>query len=291
MSIVLTNKIKDVQLDLMECGLYPHSAGIDGRWGSASSKALQFLNEDYALRTLGNRLRAIPVMGRGNTPVDVVKTIQRVLISYKLYKGSTDGIWGPGTEEGWFKLVRSYRLYNKVTDLPPAWATKVKPAFYKRVEEWCQSKNLFRGAASALMTCMMFESGGTFSPTIKNAAGSNYYGLIQFGAAAAKDLGTTLDKLVKMSQMEQLEWVFKYFEMWMKRGKKPTQLEDFYLCILYPAAVGKNADQGVFFDGTVAYRQNRGLDTNKDGIVTVGEISKRIYELYYQGMAPHNRIS
>lgn len=291
MSIVLDNKIKDVQLDLMECGVYPHSAGIDGRWGNASAMALQQVNEDYALRTLGNRLRAIPVLGRGNTQVEVIKTIQRVLLSYKLYKGKTDGVWGAGTEAGWEKLIRSFKLYNKVAPMAPAWAKDVPKAFWERVVDWCSSKNLYRNAPSALMTCMKFESAGTFSPSIKNAAGSNYYGLIQFGSAAAKDLGVSLDALIKMTQLQQLEYVFKYFEMWMRRGKKLTQLEDFYLCILYPAHVGKNADQGIFFDGTTAYRQNKGLDSNKDGIVTVGEVSRRLYDLYYSGMSPHNRSS
>src|SRR5205085_3198990 len=42
-----------------------------------------------------------------------------------------------------------------------------------------------------LMAVMSFESGGTFSPSIKNAAGSGAVGLIQFMPPTAKGLGTS----------------------------------------------------------------------------------------------------
>jgi hypothetical protein len=90
--------------------------------------------------------------------------------------------------------------------------------------------------------------------------------------------------------------------MWGKRGKKFTQLEDFYLTIFYPAAVGKKADQPLFHERTPenqqlvgdfeakAFIQNKGFDRNKDGIITVGEICTTIYNTYYTGMDPVNRL-
>lgn len=41
------------------------------------------------------------------------------------------------------------------------------------------------------MAAMAFESGETFSPSIKNAAGSGAVGLIQFMPSTAKALGTS----------------------------------------------------------------------------------------------------
>ena len=46
-----------------------------------------------------------------------------------------------------------------------------------------------------LMAVMSFESGETFSPSIKNAAGSGAVGLIQFMPATAKQLGTSTQAL------------------------------------------------------------------------------------------------
>ena len=148
-----------------------------------------------------------------------------------------------------------------------------------------------------MMGCMAFESGYTFSPSKQNNGGSYYFGLIQFGKAAAADLGTTVPALIAMTQMQQLEYVFKYFEMWMKRGKKYTQLEDFYLTIFYPAAVGMKADQPLFvkfLDSAETklnknYVQNSGFDKNKDNVITIGEISDTLYEVYFNGMNPKNR--
>jgi len=111
---------------------------------------------------------------------------------------------------------------------------------------------------------------------------------------AAKDLGTTLDKIKAMSQLDQLDLVFAYFDLWAKWGKRYNQLEDFYLTIFYPKAVGMTADQ-VLFDKNnpaylKAYTQNRGFDFDKDGKITIGEISARLYDTYYLGMDTSNRV-
>src|SRR5690625_2115809 len=54
-----------------------------------------------------------------------------------------------------------------------------------------------------LMMIMNVESGGTFDPSIKSK-NSSATGLIQFMASTAEDLGTTTDKLSKMSFTEQM---------------------------------------------------------------------------------------
>ena len=92
-----------------------------------------------------------------------------------------------------------------------------------------------------LFTVISFETGGSFSPTVRNAAGSGAFGLIQFMPSTARNLlGTaTNDEAVRkgmaMSFNEQLEkMVIPYL-----RGPKYKSVEDVYLKIFYPVAMGK----------------------------------------------------
>ena len=64
---------------------------------------------------------------------------------------------------------------------------------------------------SYLLSCMAFETAGTFSPSVQNGK-TKATGLIQFMPTTAKDLGTTIEALKAMDFMTQLDWVFKYFE-------------------------------------------------------------------------------
>ena len=62
-----------------------------------------------------------------------------------------------------------------------------------------------------LLAVMSFETGGSFSPGIRNGAGSGATGLIQFMPATARELGTSTEALARMSATEQLEYVERYF--------------------------------------------------------------------------------
>lgn len=291
------NLVKDLQVTLKELGLY--TGVIDGIWGNGSASATNQVLRDYDYQKHGIKYEMkgvsghIPGKSRKEIYDIVMMDLQRSMKHLRLYTGVVDGLYGPMTETALKRLVRDYRAYNKVRGLDICHSANknVSKEFLDMVKDYCNRRDLYEGAASGLMACMHFESGGTYDPSIRNFGGSNFYGLIQFGKAAASDLGFTLDQIRKMGQLEQLEKaVFPYFDMWNRRGKKVTQLEDFYLSILYPAAVGKKADTEIFVEGTVAYRQNSGLDVNKDGLVTVGEISKVIYDTYYSGMDPRNRL-
>lgn len=112
--------------------------------------------------------------------------------------------------------------------------------------------------ADWLMFVMWFESAKTFSPSIKNKI-SGATGLIQFMPRTARLLGTTTDALAKMSNVEQLDYVKKYFEPY--RGRMKNWL-DVYCAVFYPVLVGK-PDNYVITSDIVA-RQNPGFDLNKD---------------------------
>ena len=124
-----------------------------------------------------------------------------------------------------------------------------------------------------LMAVMSFETGGTFSPKIKSAAGSGATGLIQFMPATAKGLGTSIQALEQMSAVQQLDYVAKHFARFKNKLKT---IEDTYMAVLYPAAVGKGADHVLFKKGTKVYDQNKGLDINRDGEITVGEAASKV---------------
>ncbi|MDQ3803975.1 MAG: penicillin-insensitive murein endopeptidase [Acidobacteriota bacterium] len=124
-----------------------------------------------------------------------------------------------------------------------------------------------------LMAVMSFESGATFSPSVRNAAGSGAVGLIQFMPATAKTLGTTTEALAQMTAEEQLDFVAKYLRPFRNRLKT---IEDTYMAVLFPAAIGKGADHVLFRKGTKLYQQNRGLDLNHDGVITVGEAAAKV---------------
>ena len=166
-----------------------------------------------------------------------------------------------------------------------AWGAKVSEDFCNRVISPCASSFSYEGAASDLMTCMAFESGGTFSADIKNAAGSGAVGLIQFMPSTAIDLGTSTYALAQMSPEDQLTYIQKYFRPYFSRIHS---LSDMYMAILMPKYVAATDETVVFFDGTIAYKQNLGLDSNKDGQVTKGEICARLFAKRSEGLTPPN---
>ena len=124
-------------------------------------------------------------------------------------------------------------------------------------------------------------STGTASGTYI-AAGSGATGLIQFMPATARGMGTTVEKLAKMSQIEQLNYVYKYF---LPQKGKLRNLGDVYMTILWPAGIGKNDSYVLWARAKkpTTYRQNIGLDVNKDGVITRAECVAKVTERYNKG--------
>lgn len=167
---------------------------------------------------------------------------------------------------------------------PLAWGAKVTSAFRDKVREIAKDLGCH---PNDLMTCIAWESARSFRPDIKNAAGSGATGLIQFMPTTAKGLGTTTTALAKMTAVEQLDWVAKYFKP--HRGKL-RNIADLYMAILWPVAVGKPLDH-VLWDRAsrpTTYRQNAGLDVNKDGQITKAEAAAKVAALLPEGLKPGN---
>ena len=129
---------------------------------------------------------------------------------------------------------------------------------------------------SHLATVIAFETGKTFSPSIRNKAGSGATGLIQFMPSTAKRLGTTTDALAGMSAVNQMDYVYAYLKPFAGRI---GNLDNLYLAIIYPNAIGRDPNDVIFSSGSTAYEQNKGLDRNGDGSITAGEITSAVKDI------------
>ncbi|MBP5125764.1 hypothetical protein, partial [Pseudomonas protegens] len=87
-----------------------------------------------------------------------------------------------------------------------------------------------------LMAVMGFETGFTFSPSVRNP-GSSATGLIQFMQTTAIGLGTTTAKLARMTAVEQLDYVQKYYDA--IPASRVRNLGDAYLAVLFPPGIGR----------------------------------------------------
>lgn len=161
-----------------------------------------------------------------------------------------------------------------------AWGARVSADFKRKVITIAQELD---APVDFLMAAMAFESDETFSPDIENGAGSGAIGLIQFMPKTAEELGTTSEKLAEQTAEEQLDFVKKFF--WPRRGLLKS-LEDVYMAILYPAAIGKPIKTTLFIENSKAYNQNKGLDGNKDGKITINEAAMAVRKKYEKGIGP-----
>ena len=157
-----------------------------------------------------------------------------------------------------------------------AWGAKVSKEFKLKVIEVCEQLEI---NPDYLMSCMAFETGETFSPSVKNPNGSAT-GLIQFMSNTARSLGTTTNKLAGMTSVEQMDYVEKYFKPYT--GKIKT-IEDIYMVIFCPRAVGK-PNSYILYDEGRSYNDNKGLDLNKDNAIIKYEAGFKVREKLKLGM-------
>lgn len=169
---------------------------------------------------------------------------------------------------------------------PLCWGAKVSPAFRDGVRRMGARLGI---NPDYLMACMAFESGRTFDPAIRNAAGSGAVGLIQFMPSTAAALGTSTTALAAMSGPQQLVYVENYFRP--NKGRLKT-LSDVYMAILWPGAIGR-PETFVLFDKAdkthpKRYLQNAGLDFDRDGKITKREAADRPARMLAQGLKEGN---
>ena len=125
------------------------------------------------------------------------------------------------------------------------WGDKVSCEFRKKVIQIAQNLGLpqqnYEGA-NWLMTIMALESAYSFSPKCgtfgKNPDESSkykYIGLIQFGKAAAEEVGTTRTHLMSLTAEQQLDYVEKHFQLKQFKNLLNNRTA-LYLSVNYPSA-------------------------------------------------------
>lgn len=125
--------------------------------------------------------------------------------------------------------------------------------------------------AEFLMIIMNNESGLNHKAKNPNSSAT---GLIQFMHATAIGLGTTTDKLKMMSNIEQLDWVYKYLK---KYTGKFNSVSDVYLAVFFPLALYKDED---YVFPKWASDANPNFDLNKDKIGTKKEFRTYVNNKY-----------
>ncbi len=195
---------------------------------------------------------------------------------------------GAGNGDGSSTVLQQSNMLNLTVDASSV-PVKVKNdlEFQQGVAQLAQKYNV---SVQDLYAVMSFETGGTFDPSQKNIGydgtpetGSGATGLIQFMPSTAKGLGTSTEELSKMTRAEQLKYVDKYFS---NKGIEGGNLDDLYMAILFPVAVGKPDNFVLFGKGAIsgyrgiAYDQNIGLDLNNDGSVTKAEAAAKVRKHY-----------
>jgi hypothetical protein len=141
------------------------------------------------------------------------------------------------------------------------------PQFLSEVTRVATKFNIKEGDLLGLMAS---ESG--LDPAADNGS---HVGLIQFSADSARTVGTTQAALKSMTRAQQMKYVEKYFDYWkLPKGASAGQI---YSVVFAPAYASKDDSTTMYTkaDGA-AYTGNIGLDANKDGTITVGELGQRI---------------
>lgn len=105
---------------------------------------------------------------------------------------------------------------------------------------------------------------------------SGAVGLLQFMPRTLRWMGFTRKEVLSMSAVDQLALVDIYLRRSMYVFGKPYRASDLYLLIFYPREIYASPSKTIFPFCSIGYHQNKGLDFNKDGEITRGDIDKYV---------------
>lgn len=184
-------------------------------------------------------------------------------------------------------LAAASALVHAAAPVPIAWGAKMSPALRDRCRVFASD---FGTHPDWLPACMAFETMESFSPSIRPMRNgkrlSSAVGLIQFLEGTAKQLGTTTAALAAMTAEAQFDYVWRYFRDTVRMRGPIRSLEDCYMAIHWPAAVGKASDSTMYVRGSDAYAANAGLDLDGDHLITKAEAGSLVRAKLVKGRLP-----
>lgn len=124
-----------------------------------------------------------------------------------------------------------------------------------------------------LMAVMYIES--KLDPQAQSPVSSGV-GLIQFMSNTAISLGTSREELLAMSNIDQLDYVEKYY---LQYKNKLNYFIDCYFAVFYPKAIGKYFDYVLGKVGLSAEKiakQNPGLNWDQNEVLTRADVQRSI---------------
>lgn len=212
-------------------------------------------------------------------PVSIPRNVRNFSLLCMLVIGSnvvTHKLWNTGSSEPTAGIVEKVSAQPGLYLMDKA-AMKVgdSEAFANKVREISEMLGV---PPEWTMAVMYAESG--FDPSILNRKGSGATGLIQFMPSTALELNVSVERLKRMTALQQLEYVYLYMQNVRDRYGEYETLADFYLAILYPKARRQDYCYTLYATPSQSYKQNSGLDEDKDGRVTVSDIDKHMKRLY-----------
>lgn len=128
-----------------------------------------------------------------------------------------------------------------------------------------------------LMAIMNIETIGSFKANKRNRS-TRATGLIQFMPTTAIGMGTTIDRLAQMTELEQLDYVEKHF-IDGKKYRNVTGRVDaatLYALVFWPAAASKGNSYVIASRGQSVYSSNPLLDFDKDNKITKADLGNTV---------------
>jgi hypothetical protein len=156
-------------------------------------------------------------------------------------------------------------------------ALRIRDAFTPRVEmplarRVVEVANAVGANPFHLAELIHFESAGRWSSHVQNPR-SGATGLIQFMPSTARGLGTTVEALARLDEVDQMDWVERY----LRRLPQPLDTRQrLFMAVFYPAAMIWEGDRA-FPD--FVQRANPGIATPDDYVRLVRRRSPLVIDM------------